>query len=277
MDDYKKSIEVAVQHIGKRLPGRVRNAIILGSGLGMVTEEMKMGFSMPYGEIPGFPASTISGQGGELLYGSMMGKEAVVFSGRFHFYQGYSMKQVTLPVRIAKRLGVEVMVITNACGGINEQFSVGDIMLIVDHINLMGANPLAGQDAGIFGSPFVDMSAPYDPELIQKIREVARNNSDLGKLQEGVYIGVQGPSYETKAEISFFRTIGADVVGMSTVPEVIVCAQEEIRVIGISAVSNMATGIKPTPHSHQEVLENTAKMGARLKLLIKELFEHVLP
>jgi purine-nucleoside phosphorylase len=182
----------------------------------------------------------------------------------------------TLPVRVAARLGVKNMIITNACGGINDAFSPGEIMIIRDHINLMGSNPLIGIDTGTFGTPFIDMSDPYDCELRRVVHELASKNPEIGELREGVYVAVAGPSYETRAEISFFKQIGADAVGMSTVPEVIVCRQEGIRVIGISAISNMAAGIQEAALSHQEVLDMTAKMSGRLILLVKELLEHAL-
>jgi purine-nucleoside phosphorylase len=177
---------------------------------------------------------------------------------------------------VAARLGVKNMIITNACGGINDALNPGDIMIIRDHINLMGSNPLIGIDTGTFGSSFIDMSDPYDGELRRVVHELASKNPEIGELREGVYVAVTGPSYETKAEISFFKQVGADAVGMSTVPEVIVCRQEGIRVIGISVVSNMAAGIQKAALSHQEVLDTTAKMSARLILLVKELLEHVL-
>jgi purine-nucleoside phosphorylase len=255
----------------------MKTAMILGSGLGVVADELEDRVAIPYNEIPGFPPTTIFGQSGELLFGGLWGRDVLIFSGRFHLYQGYSMEEVTLPVRVAKRLGTEFMIITNACGGINEEYAQGDLMLITDHINFMGENPLTGIDTEVFGSPFVDMSNPYDHELTYRLWEAAAAAPQIGTVRKGTYIGVHGPSYETRAEISFFRRIGADAVGMSTVPEVIVCAQEGIRVVGISAVSNMAAGVQKTPLNHREVLENTARISSRLKLLIKELFTNVLP
>jgi purine-nucleoside phosphorylase len=277
MERYGEIVQKAVRMVRERIGREVETAVILGSGLGAVAEALDAPLSIPYTSIPGFPSFTIPGQSGELLFGTLWGRDVLMFSGRFHLYQGYSVQEVTLPVRLAKRLGVQVMVITNACGGINEEYKQGDIMLIVDHINFMGENPLTGTDETLFGSPFVDMSCPYDAELIRNLGKCAAAVPEIGDVREGVYIGVHGPSYETRAEISFFRRIGADAVGMSTVPEVIVCAQEGIRVVGISAVTNMAAGIQEKPLSHQEVLENTSRMSGRLMLLIKELFTHVLP
>jgi len=276
MDNYAGKIEQAVVHLKKQLKGEVRNAMILGSGLGAIADVVQNRHVLPYSGIPGFPRSTVPGHRGELVFGQLQGKSVLMFSGRFHFYQGYSLQEVTLPVRVAARLGVENIIVTNACGGINPDFKSGDIMIIRDHINLMGGNPLIGIDTGEFGTPFIDMSNPYDRELSDRVRELASHNPEIGDLREGVYVAISGPSYETKAEISFLRSAGADAVGMSTVPEVIVCRQEGIKVIGISAVSNMAAGVQKTALTHQEVLDTTARMSARLILLIKELFDHVL-
>jgi len=276
MAGFAETIDQALHYVRDRALGEVQNGIILGSGLGRIADEVQERIVIPYAEIPGFPVSTIPGQKGEAIFGKLGGTQVLIYSGRFHFYQGFSLQDITLPVRLAARLGVKNMIITNACGGINEAFNPGDIMIIRDHINLMGNNPLIGIDTTIFPTPFIDMSDPYDEELRRAVHQLASKNPQIGKLQEGVYIAVTGPSYETKAEISFFRHIGADAVGMSTVPEVIVCRQENIKVIGISAVSNMATGIQKQPLSHQEVLDATAEMSSRLILLIKELLQHVL-
>jgi purine-nucleoside phosphorylase len=271
-------VEKAVRFIERRMGCEAGYAMILGSGLGGIADELDTDGSIPYDEIPGFPEPgfKVRGHGSEVVYGTLSGKQVLVFTGRFHFYQGYSMQEVTIPVRVARRLGVHTMIITNACGGINENFKPGDIMLIADHINLMGGNPLIGIDRKAFGSPFVDMSDPYDRGLRECVREIAADKPEIGSIREGTYVAVHGPCYETKAEISFYRRVGGDAVGMSTVPEVIVCAQEGIRVLGLSAVSNMATGVQQTPLSHQEVLDGTARMSDRLILLIKELFDRVL-
>lgn len=276
MGSYSEKIDQALHFLEEQAVGDVQNAMILGSGLGGIADEVLEGIVMPYAEIPGFPVATIPGHRGEAIFGKLGGKPVLIFSGRFHFYQGFSLQEVTLPVRVAARLGVKNMIITNACGGINDALNPGDIMIIRDHINLMGSNPLIGIDTGTFGTPFIDMSDPYDGELREVVHELALKKPEIGELREGVYVAVTGPSYETKAEISFFKQVGADAVGMSTVPEVIVCRQEGIRVIGISAVSNMAAGIQKATLSHQKVLDTTAKMRARLILLVKELLEHVL-
>jgi purine-nucleoside phosphorylase len=276
MGSYSEKINQALHFLKEQVVGDVQNAMILGSGLGGIADEVLERIVIPYAEIPGFPVSIIPGHRGEAIFGKLGGKPLFIFSGRFHIYQGYSLQDITLPVRVAARLGVKNMIITNACGGINDAFSPGDIMIIRDHINLIGGNPLIGIDAGTFGTPFIDMSDPYDGELRRVVLELASKNPEIGELREGVYVAVTGPSYETKAEISFFKQVGADAVGMSTVPEVIVCRQEGMRVLGVSAVSNMAAGIQKTALSHQKVLDTTAKMRPRLILLVKEILEHVL-
>jgi purine-nucleoside phosphorylase len=275
MADYNKTITQALDHVKKKFSGEVHTAMILGSGLGVIAEEVQDSIVIPYAEIPGFPESTIPGHRGDMIFGQLCGRSVLLYSGRFHFYQGLSLREITLPVRLAARLGVKNMIVTNACGGINEKLRPGDIMIIKDHINLMGGNPLIGLDTSVHGTPFIDMSDPYDSDLRKSAMELASKNPHIGRLREGVYIAVSGPSYETKAEIAFFKRVGADAVGMSTVPEVIVCRQEGIRVLGISAVSNMAAGIQKQPLSHQEVLDTTKEMSSRLILLVKELLQHV--
>lgn len=274
--NYHERVISASEYLKVHIETPVRIGIILGSGLGGVAEGLLKKNIIPYREIPGFPATTPQGHRGELVAGAISGKNVIVFNGRFHYYQGYSLRDVTLVVRVAAKLGVESFIITNACGGIKRGFKPGDIMLIRDHINLMGSNPLIGLDTETFGQPFVDMSNPYDASLLKKIKEVARKNPAVGKLKEGVYIAVSGPSYETRSEIAFFRKIGADVVGMSTVPEVIVCAQLGIRVIGLSVISNLATGLKKGSLSHSEVLDVMASTSRRLGILIKDIVERVL-
>jgi len=276
MDRYCQSVEDAVHFLKNLLPGSVKYAVMLGSGLGKLTGEMEDTVRVPYADIPGFSHATIPGHRGELSYGSFAGQKILVFSGRFHCYQGYALQEVTIPVRIMKRLGVQTVVLTNSSGGINRSFRAGDIMLIRDHINLLGNNPLIGADSGYFGTPFIDMSEPYDHTLISRVKELAAQDPAIGTLREGVYIAVTGPSYETKAEIKFFAHVGADAVGMSTVPEVIVCAQEGIRVLGISVIANSATGIKKGALSHEEVLDITGKASDRVIYLIREVFKNVL-
>jgi purine-nucleoside phosphorylase len=259
MDRYETKIQKAFDFICSSISRSVQNGIILGSGLGGLTSAVEVSRTIPYRDIPGFPPTTVQGHRGELIYGKISGKDVLLVTGRYHLYQGYSLMDVTHPVRVARR-----------------SFHAGDIMLIKDHINLMGSNPLIGIDAAVFGTPFVDMSDPYDRQLREKVKEIASHNPVIGKLREGTYVAITGPSYETEAEISFFKIIGADAVGMSTVPEVIVCVHEGIRVVGISAVSNMATGMHDKKLTHREVLDSTKKISRRLTALIKGIVTDVL-
>jgi purine-nucleoside phosphorylase len=292
-----EKVQRAVSHIAARIGDSADVGMILGSGLGALADSIGDPVVIPYDEIPGFPRSLIPGHRGEVRFGTLHGKRVLLFSGRFHYYQGYSMGEVVIPVRAASRLKVHTMIVTNASGGMRDDLDQGDIMLIRDHINLMGDNPLRGIPPGEFGSPFVDMSEPYDPALIERIRAVA--GGPVGELKEGVYAGVAGPSYETAAEIRFLQRIGADAVGMSTVPEVIACRQEKIRVVGISAIVNRATGLSrppagsaagekittggrdtaSPPHralAHEDVVRRASEISGRMMSLIDRILEKVL-
>ena len=227
--------------------------LILGSGLGVLADEITEAVTIPYEEIPHFPVSTVEGHKGQWVIGKLNGKSVVAMQGRFHFYEGYSLEEVTFPVRVMKAMGVKTLLITNASGGIQLNYEPGDLMIIKDHLNLTGNNPLIGPNDESFGVRFPDMSTAYDPELRNVARKVAAENEI--DVKEGVYVGLTGPSYETPAEIRMLRILGADAVGMSTVPEVIVARHSGIRVLGISCISNMAAGILPQPLSHQEVME----------------------
>ena len=278
MTNHDKKVDLAAEYIRQRIGhdhvSDYRTAVILGSGAGAVAEKVSYGSRISYTEIPGFPAAMIEGHKGELIFGRMAQKNVILFNGRFHYYQGFTLQDVTMNIRAAKKLGIDTLIITNASGGINRDFKPGDLMLITDHINCMGSNPLIG-DSG-HGPIFIDMTEPYDLALVDRIKKAAVSNKEIGRLREGVYLAVHGPSYETKAEISFFEKIGADAVGMSTVPEVIVAVQEGIKVIGISVISNMACGISSGKLSHREVLDNTAKAAARLGALIEKIVGDVL-
>jgi purine-nucleoside phosphorylase len=247
--------------------------LILGSGLGVLADEIEMPVKIPYNEIPNFPVSTVEGHAGQLVFGVLKGENVVAMQGRFHFYEGYSLDKVTAPVRVMKELGIETLIVTNAAGGINESFEAGDLMLITDHINNMGTNPLIGPNDIKFGVRFPDMSESYDV----KLREVAKNSAnELNiKLQEGVYVGNTGPSYETPAEVRALRTLGGDAVGMSTVPEVIIAKHAGLNVLGISCISNMAAGILDQPLSHDEVIETTDKVRANFLNLVKSIIEKI--
>ncbi|WP_206812789.1 purine-nucleoside phosphorylase [Paradesulfitobacterium ferrireducens] len=232
--------------------------IILGSGLGGFASLIDEKTVIPYKEIPHFPISTVEGHAGQLVFGKVSGKSVVAMQGRFHYYEGYNMQEVTYPVRVMQVLGATGLIVTNASGGINPAYRPGDLVLIRDHINLMGENPLRGANLSSLGPRFPDLSEAYDLEWRQKVLPLAQ---ELGITpQEGIYAALSGPSYESPAEIRYLRTIGADLVGMSTVPEVIVANHGGMRVLGISCVTNMAAGILPQKLSHAEVIETTERI-----------------
>lgn len=269
---YEK-IQEAVDYIKETINVQPSIGLILGSGLGILADEIESPIKIPYQDIPNFPISTVEGHAGQLVIGKLNGANVVAMQGRFHFYEGYSLKEVTYPVRVMKELGVQTLIVTNAAGGINESFEAGDLMLITDHINNMGTNPLIGPNEGELGPRFPDMSESYDTEL-RNIAKKAANELSI-KLQEGVYIGNTGPSYETPAEVRALRIIGGDAVGMSTVPEVIVAKHAGLKVLGISCISNMAAGILNQPLSHDEVMETTEKVRENFLKLVKTIIERL--
>ncbi len=238
MDPRAEKIYTAAEYVKNQLNGKVPLAgIVLGSGLGKLADKIQNPTVIPYKDIPGFPVSTAIGHKGNFIAGELGGKFVIAMQGRIHYYEGYPMELVTLPIRVMKVLGISYLFVSNAAGGINFDFRVGDLMIIKDHINLL-PNPLIGKNLDNFGPRFPDMTHPYDAKLIAKAKEIA---ADAGiALREGVYIAGTGPSYETPAEWHFFRTIGADAVGMSTVPEVIVARHSEIPVFGMSVITNAA-------------------------------------
>lgn len=262
-------IAEAVRSLSSRVAGRPRVAVVLGSGLGSFAQELAESVAIPYGEIPGWPCSTAVGHAGKLVFGKIGALDVAVMAGRVHLYEGYTPAQVTYGVRVLGALGVRSIVFTNAAGGINLSLERGGLVLISDHINLQGSNPLVGPNDDASGPRFPDMSEAYSRRLRALAHEVG---SALGiRLGEGVYAAVLGPSYETPAEIRYLRTIGADVVGMSTVPEVIVANHMGMRVLGISCVTNMAAGILPQKISHAEVLETGEMVRGTLVKLLKAL------
>jgi purine-nucleoside phosphorylase len=241
--------------------------IVLGSGLGGFAEEMKDALNIDYREIPHWPASNVIGHSGRLVGGTVQGRRVLALSGRAHFYEGHDLRTVTFSVRVISRLGIRTLLLTNAAGGINTKFAQGALMVIDDHINLLGSNPLVGPNDERFGLRFPDMSEVYSKRLRALAIEAAR---DVGLLLErGVYIAVHGPSYETPAEIRAFRTLGADAVGMSTVPEAIVARHMGLEVLGISCISNMAAGVLPQPLNHDEVMQTTERVRAEFIALLE--------
>jgi purine-nucleoside phosphorylase len=251
-----------------------RVGLVLGSGLGSFAKKLKNRVAIPYEEIPHFPVpSGVVGHAGELVLGDVGRTSVAVLSGRVHFYEGRPMSEVVFPARVLARLGVSAVVLTNAAGGIRRTFKPGDLMLIADHINAFGTNPLIGPNEDSLGPRFPDMSAVYDPALRKLARETARK---IGvPLREGVYLGNTGPSYETPAEIRASRVIGADAVGMSTVPEAIALRHAGVRVLGISTITNMAAGILPQPLDHAEVLATTKRVGERFVRLLTALVPEI--
>ncbi|XID94194.1 purine-nucleoside phosphorylase [Paenibacillaceae bacterium WGS1546] len=258
----KTTIEEAAAFIRRTTDVRPDIGLILGSGLGVLGDELEDAVTIPYEDIPHFPVSTVEGHAGELLIGKLQGRSVMLMRGRFHMYEGYEPERTALPVRVMKALGVKTLLVTNAAGGVNLDYKPGNLMLISDHINLTGRNPLIGPNDNALGVRFPDMSEAYSARLRAIAKETA---ASLGfSVREGVYAGLLGPNYETPAEIRMLRAVGADAVGMSTVSEVIVARHSGIEVLGISCISNMAAGILDQPLSHEEVMETTE--------LVKEQF-----
>lgn len=270
--DFAK-IQHAASFLKERFKDQPKIGLILGSGLGVLAEEINKAVRIPYEEIPDFPVSTVEGHAGHLIFGEINDVKVIAMQGRFHFYEGYSFDKVTFPVRVMKELGVEKLIVTNAAGGVNENYAPGDLMLISDHINNMGSNPLIGSNDSRLGVRFPDMSEAYAKELRLKARDIA--NSIGLKVQEGVYVGNTGPSYETPAEVRMIRQMGGDAVGMSTVPEVIVARHAGLKVLGISCISNMAAGILDQPLNHEEVIETTEKVKSNFLLFVKEIVKNI--
>jgi purine-nucleoside phosphorylase len=268
-----EAIKQAADYIKNKLTAAPEVGLVLGSGLGVLAEEITDTTVVPYSEIPGFPVSTVSGHKGQLVIGKLEGQHVIAMQGRFHFYEGYPMELVTLPIRVMKELGVETLIVTNAAGGINESFEPGNLMLITDHINNMGTNPLIGPNDEELGARFPDMSAAYSKELLKHARAVAEEINL--KVQEGVYVGNTGPSYETGAEVRMLRTWGGDAVGMSTVPEVIVASHAKMDVLGISCISNMAAGILDQPLTHDEVMETTSQVREDFLRFVKQIVKQL--
>lgn len=267
--DLYARAEHAANTIRARLAPEARVALVLGSGLGGFADEFDQAVKMPYQEIPGFKSSTAQGHAGLLVYGKVDGVPVLGMQGRVHFYEGYSLEEVTFPIRTFKLLGVDTLILTNASGGLNVQLNQGDLMAISDHLNLMGVNPLRGPNDERFGPRFPDMSEVYSRELQELVIEQARD-LDL-TIRRGVYAGLAGPSYETPAEIHMLRTLGVDAVGMSTVPEAIVARHMSMNVLGISCITNMAAGISEQPINHEEVMETGERVREKFTQLLRRV------
>ena len=267
---YSQRLHQAADYLISRC-GKPEIAIVLGSGLGNYAQHLQDDVAIPYSEIPGFPVSSVTGHANMWHTGTLFGKKVCIMQGRFHYYEGFDLRTVTFPIRVMKLLGVQKVILTNAAGGVNTDFSAGDLMLITDSINLSGANPLIGPNLDEFGPRFPDMTQVIDPELKVLAQNVAMKQQVL--LRSGTYVWLSGPCYETPAEIRMVRMLGGSAVGMSTVPEIIVARQCGIRVIGISCITNMAAGITGKALSHQEVMDTGREAQSRFTRLVDGLVE----
>ena len=259
------------------IKGKIKNqpeiGIVLGSGLGDFADAIEDKIEIPYTEIPGFPVSTVKGHDGKLIFGKINSKEVCVMKGRIHYYEGYDIKEVVYPIEVLAGLGIKTLILTNAAGGVNTDFEPADLMIINDHINLMGKNPLIGPNNEDLGPRFPDMTDLYNKDLIEVAEKSAKK---LGiDIQEGVYMYFTGPSYETAAEVRMARILGADAVGMSTVPEAIIARHRGLKILGISTITNMSTGILDTPLDHTEVVEVGQEVAGKFKELLKEIIEEI--
>lgn len=273
MRGLKEKIEEAGELLRAKTNIKPEIGIILGTGLGALAEEIEKPSLISYDEIPHFPISTVESHAGRLIFGTIGDKSVMAMQGRFHYYEGYSMKQITFPVRVMRHLGAHTLLVSNACGGMNPLFTPGDIMIITDHINMFGDNPLIGVNDDSLGPRFPDMSEPYNKELIELAEQIALEEKI--KVQKGVYVALSGPSLETRAEYRFLRAIGADVVGMSTIPEVIVAVHSSMRVLGLSVVTDACLPDALKPVNIEEILKVAAEAEPKLTLLMKRVIERL--
>jgi purine-nucleoside phosphorylase len=266
-----EQVQETINYIKEKTGFTPEYGVILGSGLGSFTDDIQIEFTLPYSEIPNFPVSTVQGHKGALVFGTIGGKKVVAMQGRFHFYEGYDMKQVTFPVRVMKYLGVTKLIVSNASGGVNPNYEVGSIVIIKDHINMMPEHPLRGKNDERFGPRFVNMSEPYSKAMMLKAKTVAKENGI--EVLDGVYLGLQGPTFETLSEYRMVKILGADCVGMSTVPEVIVARHMDLECFGISVITDMGDVENIEEVNHAEVLKVAEKAEPSVRLLIKELIK----
>ena len=271
MDNLLEKIDETLKVIREKTDKEYPIGIILGTGLGGLVEEIKIEYKIDYADLPHFPLSTVESHKGKLIFGKIGDKNVVAMQGRFHYYEGYSMQQITYPVRVMKFLGVQTLLVSNACGGMNPLFSRGDVMLMVDHINLLGDNPLIGKNEDKLGPRFPDMSEPYSKELISIAEAVALENKI--KIQKGVYVAVAGPNLETKAEYRFLRATGADVVGMSTIPENIVANHMGMKVLGISIITDECFPEALKPVNVEEIIATAVGAEPKMTLIMKEVIK----
>lgn len=266
-----EKVQETVEYIIEKTGFKPEYGVILGSGLGGFVNDIEVEFTLPYGDIPNFPVSTVAGHKGKLIFGSVGSKKVVAMQGRFHYYEGYAMQEVTFPVRVMKQLGAEKLIVSNASGGVNSFYKVGDIVLIYDHINFMPEHPLRGQNDERFGPRFVNMSEPYSRAMIKKAKEIALAMEV--EVKDGIYLGLQGPTFETLSEYRMVKILGADCVGMSTVPEVIVAKHMNMEVFGISVITDMGNEENIETVNHEEVLQAAKSAEPKVRRLIKELIQ----
>lgn len=264
-----EQVQQTVEYIKSRTGFTPEYGVILGSGLGSFTDDITIEHTLPYNEIPNFPVSTVEGHKGALVFGTIGDKKVVAMQGRFHYYEGYEMKQVTFPVRVMKYIGVTKLIVSNASGGVNPNYKVGSIVLIKDHINMLPEHPLRGKNDERFGPRFVNMSEPYSQKMIAKAKELAKELNI--EVQDGVYLGLQGPTFETLAEYRMVKALGGDCVGMSTVPEVIVARHMELETFGLSVITDMGNEEAIETITHEEVLEAAREAEPHVRQLIKQL------
>lgn len=262
-----EKVAETVSFINEKTNFQPEYGVILGSGLGGFADDINIEYSILYSDIPNFPVSTVQGHKGALLFGTIGNKKIMAMQGRFHYYEGYDMKQVTFPIRVMKQLGIEKLIVSNASGGVNSSFKVGDIMIINDHVNMMPEHPLRGYNDERFGPRFVNMSNPYSKIMITRVKEIAKNLQI--EVQEGIYLALQGPTFETLAEYKMVKNIGADCVGMSTVPEVIVAKHMNMDCLGLSVITDMGDEKNIVEVNHEEVLEAAKKAEPHVRKLIK--------
>jgi purine-nucleoside phosphorylase len=276
----------AAEYIRSKHPHPIETAVVLGSGLGAFANDLENAVRVPYGEVPHFVKSTVAGHVGQLVLGEVEGKHIAVQQGRFHYYEGYSMEQVMFPMRVFGRMGIENVILTNAAGSLNTDIRPGELMLITDHMNCIGVNPLRGANDERFGPRFPDMTSVYDPDLQMRAHEAAeqiaserfekgidREQSDF--VKRGIYCALSGPTYETPAEVRLYRMFGADAVGMSTVPEAIAARHQGMKVLGISCITNMAAGIEEGEIDHNHVMETGARVADGFKELLKRIIAKI--
>lgn len=271
--NYLERINIAADFISSKIEFKPEVGIILGTGLGSLAEYIENPVIIEYKDIPEFPVSTVVGHAGRLLIGTLEGKNVMAMQGRFHYYEGYTMQDITLPVRVMKVLGIKLLIASNACGGLNPDFNAGDIMAITDHINMMGSNPLIGANLEEFGPRFPDMSEVYNKEYISQLLAIAKKQEI--KLQQGIYCGISGPNYASKAELRMLITIGADTIGMSTIPECMTARHSGLKVLGVSCITDMAIPDTMTSPSHEEIVKVAEGVKPKFVSLLKQFIKEV--